>query len=157
MHEHPTERNSLEAWGDVAMPAAAQQRQEQLDDIAAQSADGGQGTAGKPAPGGSAGGSPSPANDERTGGRGAERRAAKLDYTPIIAGPGGEAMRDGSSPAPRGFTGGAMGKFVAGLSPSFAAAASGNPPPGGAPLYTRAEDAATFGAAPPAAPGTAPD
>lgn len=153
MQEQPIERNSLEAWGDVAMPAAAQQRQAQVEGIAAQRADGGQGPAATRALSDPAGGPPSQGDYERAGSRG----APKLDYAPLTAGPGGEAMRDGSSPAPRGFTGGAMGKFVAGLSPSFAAAASGNPPPGGPSLYSRAEDAATFGIAPPAASSAAPD
>src|SRR5258708_4041676 len=51
----------------------------------------------------------------------------------------------GLSPAARGFRGGEMGKYVAGLSPSFPEAGMGLPPPGGNRLYTLAELVATFG------------
>jgi hypothetical protein len=80
---------------------------------------------------------------------------AGIHYARARLGPGNEAMAGGASPAPRGLTGGAMGKFIAGLSPSFAAAAMGEPAPGGPALYTPAEASATFGAlrsAPPDAP-----
>jgi hypothetical protein len=53
--------------------------------------------------------------------------AVEGNWAPLL-GPGNEAMQDGSSPAPRGFTGGAMGRTVSGLSPSFPEAASGAPP-----------------------------
>lgn len=76
-------------------------------------------------------------------------------YTRLPLGPGNEAMEGGASPAPRGYTGGAMGKFVAGLSPSFAAAARGEPPPGGDQLYTASEAATTFGPGSGIAPPTA--
>ncbi|HEX9413007.1 MAG TPA: hypothetical protein VF916_05845 [Ktedonobacterales bacterium] len=68
-----------------------------------------------------------------------------IGYPRAALGPGNEAMEGGLSPAPRGFTGGAMGKYVAGLSPSFPEAAMGLPPPGGNRLYTLAELVATFG------------
>lgn len=154
MHDHTTDPSNPEAWGDIAMPAEAQQRQAQLDDIASQGAVAGQLPAATPSSRAATDGSPSRAYNGATASGGHDRSAPQLDYSPPSAGPGGEAMRDGTSPAPRGFTGGAMGKFVAGLSPSFAAAASGTPPPGGPSLYTGAEASTTFGSAHSAAPAT---
>jgi hypothetical protein len=69
---------------------------------------------------------------------------AGIHYNRAPLGPGNEAMAGGASPAPRGLTGGAMGKFIAGLSASFAEAAMGVPAPGGPALYTPAEAATTF-------------
>jgi hypothetical protein len=71
-----------------------------------------------------------------------------IRYPRAPLGPGNEAMAGGASPAPRGLTGGAMGKYIAGLSPSFADAAMGLPEPGGRELYSRAEAATTFGPTP---------
>jgi hypothetical protein len=65
--------------------------------------------------------------------------------THLPLGPGNEAMEGGASPAPRGYTGGAMGRVVAGLSPNFGSAAEDIPPPGGKAIYTEAEAATTFG------------
>jgi hypothetical protein len=73
--------------------------------------------------------------------------------THLPLGPGNEAMEGGASPAPRSYTGGAMGRVVAGLSPDFKSAAEGTPPPGGPEIYTEAEAATTFG---PAADETPP-
>ena len=53
--------------------------------------------------------------------------ATQGNWTPL-EGPGNETMREGLSSAPRGYTGGAMGRTVAGLSRSFQDAASGAPP-----------------------------
>jgi hypothetical protein len=81
---------------------------------------------------------------------------AGIQYPRARLGPGNEAMAGGASPAPRGLTGGAMGKFIAGLSPSFAEAAMGEPAPGGRALYTPAEAAATFRARPGGPPDATP-
>lgn len=146
MNDHLSDPSRVEAWGDVAMPAEAQQRQDQLDDITAAAVDGGQ-----PLPPASAlaGDPPRGAASRSQAERGRKQTddptPAHLDYSQPAPGPGGEAMLDGTSPAPRGYSGGAMGKFVAGLSPTFAEAARGNPPPGGPWLYTKAELLATFG------------
>jgi hypothetical protein len=70
-----------------------------------------------------------------------------VGYASLPLGPGNEAMEGGLSPAPRGYTGGAMGKFVAGLSPSFTDAAMGIPAPAGTNLYTPAEAVTTFSSA----------
>ncbi len=69
---------------------------------------------------------------------------AGIHYPRARLGPGNETMAGGASPAPRGLTGGAMGKFIAGLSPSFTEAAMGEAAPGGRELYTAAEAATTF-------------
>ncbi|HEY7985204.1 MAG TPA: hypothetical protein VID73_13590 [Ktedonobacterales bacterium] len=81
---------------------------------------------------------------------------AGIHYARARLGPGNEAMAGGASPAPRGLTGGAMGKFIAGLSPSFAEAAMGVPAPGGLALYTPAEGAVTFRAPPGRLPDATP-
>jgi hypothetical protein len=76
-------------------------------------------------------------------------------YATLPLGPGNEAMIGGASPAPRGFTGGAMGKVNAKLSPNFAEAALGDPPPWEAPLLSPGEAArlsvSPSGAQPPVA------
>jgi hypothetical protein len=82
---------------------------------------------------------------------------AGIRYSRARLGPGNEAMAGGASPAPRGLTGGAMGKYAAGLSPSFAAAAMGEPAPGGLTFYTPAEAATTFPTRPAAPPDATPD
>jgi hypothetical protein len=79
-----------------------------------------------------------------------------IRYPRARLGPGNEAMAGGTSPAPRGLTGGAMGKFIAGLSPSFVEAAKGEPPPGGQELYSPAEVAATFPPVPAGPPDATP-
>ncbi len=76
-------------------------------------------------------------------------------YSTLPLGPGNEAMEGGESPVPRGYTGGAMGKVNAGLSPGFANAAIGDPLPWEAPLHSAREAAKrstlTAGAQPPSA------
>lgn len=62
-------------------------------------------------------------------------------YATLPLGPGNEAMAGGASPAPRSYIGGAMGKVNARLSPSFADAAIGDPPPWEAPLHSATEAA----------------
>jgi hypothetical protein len=62
-------------------------------------------------------------------------------YATLPLGPGNEAMAGGASPAPRSYIGGAMGKVNARLSPTFADAALGDPPPWEAPLRSAAEAA----------------
>lgn len=139
MSEQTTDPGRDAAWGDVMMPEAA-------------------------LPGGSTPGTPPPADQDANRPAPVDVWAAARADTDAYAfgattstpswgavyarpplGPGNEAMEGGASAAPRGYTGGAMGKFIAGLSPSFAEAARGDPAPGGDALYTAGEAATTFG------------
>lgn len=139
------------AWGDAVMPVAGAERQEQmrrLEQASAEHAGGAHPTPqGVPQGGG-------PANNPLldVAGRPASpvESSAPPYTTPLpqtdtiegnwapLLGPSSEAMADGSSPAPRGYTGGAMGRYLAGLSPSFSAAASGAPPTSPPPASTPA-------------------
>jgi hypothetical protein len=83
-----------------------------------------------------------------------------VDYTGLPLGPGNEAMEGGASPAPRSYIGGAMGKVNARLSPAFADAAVGDPPPWEAPLRSAAEAArlsATAASVQPPSAGRSPE
>lgn len=142
MSEHVTDPARPEARGDVLTPSADQQRQDApgaFPEARAENASDTDQPAGAPMDW-------SPRQDTNTYGIGAQTPDPSIwpGYVHRPLGPGNEAMEGGASPAPRGFTGGAMGKFLAGLSPSFSAAAMGDSPPGGLGLYTPAEAAATF-------------
>lgn len=134
MSEQTTDPGRERAWGDMMMPEEAARRQSQPDAPSRAQVD-------PPA-------TPDPGLGEGTGaytyGAASWQPAAGLVYARPPLGPGSEAMEGGASQAPRGYTGGAMGKFVAGLSPSFVAAARGTPPPGGDQFYTASEAATTF-------------
>lgn len=146
MSDHINDPARPEAWGDVQMPREAQQRQER------------QQAAQKAAPGTreetfrdtdlptDAQQDPSLREDTNAYAFGATTMQPSIGagYAHQPLGPGNEAMEGGASPAPRGYTGGAMGKFLAGLSPSFSEAAGGGAAPGGLGLYTPAEEATTF-------------
>lgn len=127
------------AWGDALMPAAAADRQahmHRLDahDVTPEATSGNVAephaaspadnpllhVAGRPA---APDASPMPPYTESL----PQTDAQHGNWSPLL-GPGNEAMADGSSPAPRGYTGGAMGRVVSGLSPSFPEAASGAAP-----------------------------
>jgi hypothetical protein len=144
MRDHSIDPARPEAWGDVIMPAAADLRRSSEDRQPAQAP----GDEGRPA----SAVDPDPLLDPTLRQDTNEYAFGATTLQPAVApglaslplGPGNEAMEDGASPAPRSYTGGAMGKYIAGLSPSFSAAAAGEPPPGGPEIYTPAEAAATF-------------
>jgi hypothetical protein len=137
MQDDATLRQPSPAWGDVVMPGPAAERRARMSQLQGSADD----QAGNGHPSSDTGGPASnPLLDVR--GRPAtpdegsdppyttplpQTDAVEGNWAPLL-GPGSEAMADGSSPAPRGFTGGAMGRTVSGLSPSFAEAASGAPP-----------------------------
>jgi hypothetical protein len=158
--QHVDNPTRPEAWGDVQMPQAADERQWKLERTGPPES-----VAGDPPParaqsnGPRQESPPSPDLREDTGAYGfgvtTSSPAIGPGYTHQPPGPGNEALVGGESPAPRSYTGGAMGKYIAGLSPSFPQAAEGDPPPGGPAIYTPAEAQTTFtstaGIAPPLA------
>jgi hypothetical protein len=159
MSEQTTDPGRESAWGDMMMPEEAARRQSDLDAQARTQVDpparqrGDRATdratpTGDPDPPAAPDPSPDPTLGAGAGayayGVAGWLPAAGLIYARPPLGPGNEAMEGGASPAPRGYTGGAMGKFVAGLSPSFAEAARGAPPPGGDQFYTASEAATTI-------------
>jgi hypothetical protein len=126
-----------QVWGDTVMPAAAAERQEQIRRIERHEAEH---AGGEHPPQEAEGPTPNPllAVDGHSVAPDdgplppyttplPQTDATLGNWSPLL-GPGNEAMADGSSPAPRGYTGGAMGRVVSGLSPSFPEAATGAPP-----------------------------
>jgi hypothetical protein len=149
MQDHTSDPARPDAWGDVNLPGAAsgpESRSATHDqDLDAQT-------------------EPDPSLRQDTNayafGATTQQPLTGAGYGTLPLGPGNEAMAAGESPVPRGYTGGAMGKVNAGLSPSFPEAALGDPPPWEAPLRSASEAAkrstSTAGAQPPRA-GHAPE
>lgn len=136
MNDHNESAQPTPAWGDAVMPVAGAQRHERVQRLQAEGHDGADTT--------EAGGSGSPSENPLLYSHGRpstpdpgslpplttplpQTDTADGNWAPLL-GPGNEAMESGLSPAPRGYTGGAMGRTAAGLSPSFPAAARGDPP-----------------------------
>lgn len=144
MAEQSTDLGRTVAWGDMMMPEGADQRREgqaQRPQDSPTPPDAPLQQKVSPAP-------PEPSLREDTNayafGATTSQPAIGAGYARLPLGPGNEAMEGGASPAPRGYTGGAMGKFIAGLSPSFEEAARGDRAPGGDQIYTAGEAATTF-------------
>jgi hypothetical protein len=146
MSEHVNDPARQEAWGDVQMPSEAQQRQERQQGVPGAVPGAREESLRDSDRSTDAQRDPTLREDTNAYGLGATTLQPSLGpgYAHQPLGPGNEAMEGGASPAPRGYTGGAMGKYVAGLSPSFSEAAGGGAAPGGLRLYTPAEEAATF-------------
>lgn len=146
MTEQTSDPGTPEAWGDVQMPEGAQRRQTRRESMPTERPPDSRMTASaSPASPGTEG-DPTLREDTNEYALGATTLQPGFgqEHLRLPLGPGNEAMEGGSSPAPRGYTGGAMSKFNAGLSPSFESEAEGVPSPGGAKIYSPAEEAATF-------------
>ncbi len=119
MHDNTSDPARPEAWTDVIVPRAAQEHADP--------------------PGGPPDFSLRQDTNEYAFGATTQQPLIGPGYGTLPLGPGNEAMAAGESPVPRGYTGGAMGRVNAGLSPTFAEAALGDPPPWEAPLRSANE------------------